>query len=347
MAVTTNPFYEQQRLRAQQQAKAQEDEALQALRRRLAAQGGLSGGAGLQIEQQIREKGQQMLGGQLQDITAQEAQFNLQQQEAEKARQFQAGESALARQAQEALLGRQLTSQEALLGKQLTSQERLQQMGQQFQAGESAQERAARLGLQQEAQKFQAGESSLARQFAQQQQVTQNEFAKIESSLGRDAALKLQQVQNDAAVQLKNLDMGIQREGFINQKDLQDIQIRSNERLDALRTEYLKAKDLADRNILDKQIKNEMTSGLMAQAIDLAQMAKAGLQPSEVAGMLNSFLSDAIQIKPDGTFSIKPNWQPVAPIPTASSYTPLTSPSINVNIGGGAGPGRGAIGGLI
>jgi hypothetical protein len=339
MAVTTNPFYEQQRLRAQQQAKAQEDEALQALRRRLAAQGGLSGGAGLQIEQQIREKGQQMLGGQLQDITAQEAQFNLQQQEAEKARQFQAGESALARQAQEALLGRQLTSQEALLGKQLTSQERLQQMGQQFQAGESAQERAARLGLQQEAQKFQAGESSLARQFAQQQQVTQNEFAKIESSLGRDAALKLQQVQNDAAVQLKNLDMGIQREGFINQKDLQDIQIRSNERLDALRTEYLKAKDLADRGIIEKQIKNEVTSGLMSQAIDLAQMAKAGLAPSEVAGMINSFLGQAVQIKPDGSFSINPNWQPAATIPAGSSYSPLTNPSINVNVG--AGPIRG------
>lgn len=332
MAVTTNPFYEQQRLRAQQQAKAQEDEALQALRRRLAAQGGLSGGAGLQIEQQIREKGQQMLGGQLQDITAQEAQFNLQQQEAEKARQFQAGESALARQAQEALLGRQLTSQEALLGKQLTSQERLQQMGQQFQAGESAQERAARLGLQQEAQKFQAGESSLARQFAQQQQVTQNEFAKIESSLGRDAALKLQQVQNDAAVQIKNLDMGIAREGFINQKDLADAKIRSDERLDTLRIEYLKAKDLADRGIIEKQIKNEVTSGLMSQAIDLAQMAKAGLAPSEVAGMLNSFLGQAVQIKPDGSFSINPNWQPVAAIPAGSSYSPLTSPNINVNI---------------
>ncbi len=331
---TTNPFYEQQRLRAQQQAKSQEDEALQALRRRLAAQGGLSGGAGLQIEQQIREKGQQMLGGQLQEITAQESQFNLQQQEAEKARQFQAGESALARQAQEALLGRQLTSQESLLGKQLTSQERLQQMGQQFQAGESAQERAARLGLQQEAQRFQGGESALARQFAKEQQVSQNEFAKLESSLGRDAAMKLQQVQNDAAVQLKNLDMGIQREGFINQQDLQNAQIRSSERLDSLRTEYLKAKDLADRGIIEKQIKNELTTGLMSQAIDLAQMAKAGLSPSEVAGMLNSFLGEAVQIRSDGTFSVSSNWNPTANI-ASGQYTPITDSDLYINLGVG------------
>lgn len=327
--MAVNPLFERATLRATQQAKSQEDEAIQALRRRLAAMGGLQGGAGLKMEEQIRQKTQEQLGGQLEDIRAQEAQFNLQQQEAEKARQFQAQESALAR-----------GSQEQLLGRQLASQRELQQMGQQFTAGESALQRAAAIQAQREGQQFTAGESALERQarLAQQreaqaftagQQISQNEFAAIESKLGREAAMKLQESAQSHARTLADLDASLRREGILSQEKLNQANLDANAKLESLKLDYAKAKDQADRTILEKQMKNELTMALVSQGAAFAELAKVGLAPSELASMVNSFIGGAIAFNPDGTIRFNQNWNP-----SSVNIAPASNVETRLSLGG-------------
>lgn len=326
--VTPNPLFQRATQKATQQAKAQEDEAIQALRRRLASLGGLQGGAGLKMEEQIRQKAQEQLGGQLEDIRAQEAQFNLQQQEAEKARQFQAQESALAR-----------GSQEQLLGRQLASQRELQTLGQQFASGESALERQARLAQQREGQQFTAGESALERQsrLAQQreaqaftagQQITQNEFAAIESKLGREAAVKLQESAQTHAKTLADMDMEMRRRGIVSQERMNKAQIDATAKLEGLRLDYTKAKDDADRKILEKQMKNELTMALVAQGAAFAELTQDGLAPSALSSMIGSFIGDAIQFKADGSIRFNPNWNPTT---TNSSSTTIGANNLSYN----------------
>lgn len=318
MATIANPFYEQQRAKAQQAVKTQEDEQLQALRRRLAALGGFDSGAGIKMEQKVKQQAGQQLAGQLQDISAQEAQYNLAQQEAEKQRQFQAEQ----------------------LGKQLGSQKELQTLGQQFQAGESALGRAAaekQLGTQLSAQEklqllgqqFQAGESAQERSLRQSMQVSDQDFQKIQSSLGRDAAQKLQDSANSNALRLQELNSDVTKLGYINQQKLTQMGIDSAEKLDGLKLAYQTAKDASDRAILEKQMKNELTFGLMSQAGSFAEAAKLGLAPSELASMMSSFMGDAIGFNPDGTINFNKNWNPtgtsIAASPTYTSVGLQTS----------------------
>ena len=163
---TSSEINDLARLRARQVARTEAGARVGAVDRRLAALGGLSGGAGLKTKDLIRASAHGVGEQAVEAINARESQENIRQAEIEKQRQFQSNE---------ALLGRQFAGEQAGIGREFAGQQSL--LGRQF-AGEQA-------GLQ---RGFQSGESLLGRQFAGEQAGLQRGFQSSESLLGRQFA---------------------------------------------------------------------------------------------------------------------------------------------------------------
>lgn len=300
MGLRTPPIdvFGARRSRVKQQQTAQTQEEMDALKRRLASLGGLDTGAAIKVEQQQQEKAAQRMQGALSDVDVQEQEFLLQQQEAEKQRQFAAGESALERRLRESMLGTQLGAEEKRLGQQLGSARELAGL----QTGSAEKIAGLQIGS------------------AEKLQMSQQQFQGLENRLGREAAVQLQNIQNDQSTKLKNMDAEMAKAGRLSQESMNNANIKSQENMANLQRNYLQAKDKADRGIIEKQMKNEMTFALMTQAVDLAQMGKMGLKPSEVASMM-SWLEDFITIDPETGDAL---YNPNATAPVVAEKTGYT-----------------------
>jgi hypothetical protein len=152
------------RQRARQRARAAGQEAVGGIQRRLAALGGISGGAGIKQEALARARAQQVGEEAIQDIDIRERAELRRRAEQEQARQFAA---------QQAQLGRTFQAEQAGLGR------------------EAAQAEAARQ------RRFAAEQAGIGREFTAEQAGIGREFAQAEAGRGREFQRGIFDVQQD------------------------------------------------------------------------------------------------------------------------------------------------------
>lgn len=152
------PQFELQRRRARQRATQLGQESVGAVQRRLAALGGLSGGAGIKLQEKARTEAQRLGSEAIEGIDIQEAAAQQRLKEIQEAREFQAEQAKLGREfargerlggqefaAQQAGIGREFAAEQAGIGREFAAQQSELQRG--FVAQESALERAQRKDL--------------------------------------------------------------------------------------------------------------------------------------------------------------------------------------------------------
>lgn len=307
-------IFDLQRKRVQQQQTGQSQEEMDALKRRLASLGGLDQGAALKIQQQAEEKAGQRLQGALSEVDIQEQQYQTQQDLAEKERQFQAqeaekqrafagGESLAERAARERLAASELASREKLAGQDIASRSQL--------AGQELMSREKLAGMD-----IASKEKLMGFDVASRERLAGLDIGSRERIVDRQL-----EAQNRAA----DLDATLKREGILSNEKLNNLDRASRDKFAQLQLDYTSAKDAADRDIVKQQMKNEVIFSAMTQSINLAQMAKAGLAPSEVSAMMNSFIGGAIDIDPNGNVKFNKNWSPVGVMIAGNPQATITT----------------------
>ncbi len=284
------------RTKVQQQQRSQSQEEMDALKRRLASLGGLDSGSALKIEQQQQEKAAQRMQGALGEVDVQEQEFLLQQQEAEKQRQFTAGESALERRLRGELLDTQLGAEEKRLGQQLDSCEKIAGM---------------QIGSQ------------------EKMQLNDQQWKSMENRLGEEAALTLKNMDIANSYKLKEIDAQIAKDGRISAESIAKMTADTQTNLANLEIAYKTAKDATEQKFLQTQAENELATYMMTQSLSMLELvasSNGAIKLSDVADFYKKFTAGAYTRGPNNELVPNPNWDigsitPIAGAPASGGTT--------------------------
>lgn len=203
------PEYEKLRQQARQRATAQGQQATSAIQRRLAAIGGLSGGAGIKLEQQARQEAARAGEEAITGLTLAEQQELRRRQEIQEGREFTAGQAEKQRQfiSGESAAQRAFAEKEAGVQRGFAAEQANLQRN--FQAAENALGRALTKEEAQKVRDFTAEQAGIQREFAAGQSELQRGFVAQESALEREQRKELAAKQLDLAQQQLDLEKDV------------------------------------------------------------------------------------------------------------------------------------------